>query len=694
MRFTKILLTFILFEILSGEYSQGQDLKTMIESVNEGKNDTVQVGLMVSICDSLFRTRPTETIKYGTDALKLARNLKFQKGEAYALKYIGMGHFTQGEYVKAIDFFQQSLEKFETIGDKRGIANILSNIGVIYNNEGNDAKALELYLRSLKLSEEINDSVRIVTALVNIGLIYSKKESTMDKAEDSYLKALKLSEELDYSIAIGTLTVNLGELFFSKGDYKKALLYFERSLKAYRKVNSGNIPYTLINIGKIYAREKYYQNAFKYMEEALAIAEQNNSKLEIGQALLAIANTYLQKGDTQNALKYYTRSEQITSEIGAMYERRESYDGLARTYAKRSDYNNAYRYQLKESQLKDTLFSETSQLQLNNLQKQFEIESMLKENEILKRDVKLKETKNRLQLLAIFFLFLGLASISIFMILLVRANNLKKKANSELAEKNVLITSQKQAITDSIHYAGTIQNALLPPSELINNLLPHSFIIFRPRDIVSGDFYWLTESHGRIICIAADCTGHGVPGAFMSMLGIAILNEIISRNPEINAGEILNEMRKYVMKFLHQNRKTGESKDGMDVALLIFNKEMTHVEYAGANNPLIIIRDSELQMFKPDKMPIGIHFGIDQPFSRQEIEIRKGDMLYIFSDGYVDQFGGPEGKKFMIKNFKDLLVEVNSNDLKIQKQIIESRLEEWMGHLDQVDDIMVIGVRI
>jgi serine phosphatase RsbU (regulator of sigma subunit)/tetratricopeptide (TPR) repeat protein len=695
MQYLKILLVTLLLGSTASVFSQKQDLQSMIKTVKEGRDDTVKVNMLISICDSVFRVKPEESIQYGTQALELSRKLNFRKGEAYALKYIALGYYIPANYILAIEYFQQALEIFEEINDKKGTANMLGNIGVIYNNEGNDTKALDYYLRSLNISEEINDSVRAITALGNIGLIYSKKEATMDQAQDYYLRALRLADKLDYQLGIGTNTLNLGELLLKKGDYQDALKYFERSLVANTKTNAtGYISSSLINIGKIYALRKDYDNAIKSQEKALNLAEQNDSKLEMGQAFLGLASTYMQQGDTQNALKYFRLAEQITGEVGAKYDRMDAVKGLAAAYASKEDYVNAYHYKNLESGLKDTLFSQTSQEMLNNLQFQYEVDSRLKENEVLKRDARLRESKSRILMLAIGLLILGIVCTSVFLIVLARAIRQKKKANAELEVKNTLITLQKQAITDSIQYAKRIQTAILPPAEVISDIVPENLIIFRPRDIVSGDFYWMTKVCERRICMVADCTGHGVPGALMSMLGVSFLNEIVSRHPGINAAEMLGDLRKYVVKSLRQNQNIGESKDGMDVALLIFNEKMTKVEYAGANNPMILVRDGEVTEYKSNKMPIGIHLNVAQPFSSQEIEIQKGDMLYIFSDGYVDQFGGPDGKKFMIKNFRNMLGEIHRQDLETQKKIIETTLTDWMGNMEQVDDILVMGIRV
>jgi serine phosphatase RsbU (regulator of sigma subunit) len=694
MQLVRTILVFSFVQFSMTGLAQYANLDSMRIMAELGKANIPQVDLLVSISDSLFRSNPQKAIEYATRGSELATRVNYPMGKGNALKSIGMGYFAQGDYPNAVNYFQQALETFEFIGYKKGIANMLNNQGVIYNNQGNDARALELYLKSLKISEEINDSVRIVTALINIGLIYSKKENTLDQAESYYLRALPISEELEYFDAIGTVSVNLGELLYAKKDLQGALGYFEKSREAFQKTNSISLPVTFISIGKIYADLKDFENAIKYQEQALQFATERSAKYEMTLALLGLANTFQQKGDIRKALYYYKQSERIANEIGAKYILQSNYEGLSSAYSRLSDYKNAYLYQAKLSALKDTIFSETSQLQISQLQVQSQIEAMLSENEILKRDVKLREAKNQQQTIVIFFLLLGVVSISIFMAVLIRTIKLKKKANAELADKNTLITLQKKEITDSIQYASRIQAAMLTPESQIAKYLPENFILFRPRDIVSGDFYWFAENEGRIICIAADCTGHGVPGAFMSMLGIAFLNEIISKNPEITANEILNEMRKQVVSSLRQGGQTGETTDGMDVSLIILDKNKKRIEYAGANNPLILIRNNELMEYKPDKMPIGFHYADELPFTVNYIEIEKGDMIYLFSDGFSDQFGGPDGKRLMIRRFRNFLMEVYQKDLSLQKQILEQRLEEWKGETDQIDDILLVGIRI
>jgi serine phosphatase RsbU (regulator of sigma subunit) len=266
---------------------------------------------------------------------------------------------------------------------------------------------------------------------------------------------------------------------------------------------------------------------------------------------------------------------------------------------------------------------------------------------------------------------------------------------AEIMKQKEEIAEQNKNITDSIEYARRIQTALLPPGDYLKELLPQRFILFLPRDIVSGDFYWINKLNNRIIAVAADCTGHGVPGGFMSMLGVAFLNEIVNKSDgNLTAGQILDLLRDQVIRSLHQTGKSGEQQDGMDISLFILDQENLNLEFAGANNTLIIIRNGELIEIKGDKMPIGIHDRADNPFTTHLVGLMEGDVIYTFSDGYQDQFGGPKGKKFMIKQLKQLLLGIYDQDMTEQRDILEKELLDWQGSYERVDDIIVMGVRV
>ena len=268
-----------------------------------------------------------------------------------------------------------------------------------------------------------------------------------------------------------------------------------------------------------------------------------------------------------------------------------------------------------------------------------------------------------------------------------------KKLNDQNAAFLKEISYKNEQITESISYAQRIQRASLPAKEYMESLLPEHFVIYEPKDIVSGDFYWMKKENDKIVVVAGDCTGHGVPGAMLSMYGIAFLNEIVSKENIVNPDEILNHLRDTAITSLNAGHKE-EVRDGMDIAILSIHDDFSYLKYAGAYNSLWIIRNNELIEFKADRMPIGMHDKMEILFSCNHVELQAGDCLYIFSDGYVDQFGGEKDGKFMTKRFKKLLLENVDKPMGLQKEIILNTHKEWKGDAEQIDDIVVIGIKI
>jgi serine phosphatase RsbU (regulator of sigma subunit) len=296
-----------------------------------------------------------------------------------------------------------------------------------------------------------------------------------------------------------------------------------------------------------------------------------------------------------------------------------------------------------------------------------------------------------------YVLILAIVAMGILLTARIRETRLKKEKmilEEKVRERTKEIQSQKEEITSSIEYASRIQMAMLPIDDLFKNNFTDHFILFKPRDIVSGDFYWIGEGENHIYFTVADCTGHGVPGAFMSTLGISTLNEIITNKSDLNANTVLNLMRQKIKTSLHQTGKEGEAADGMDIAFCILHKNKKKLEFSGAYNPLFLIQNDVLKEFKGDRMPIGIYYGEKDTFTNHEISVSKGDTIYIFSDGMCDQFGGPRGVKYKIANLKKLLTDIHPKPLVDQRNIILNELEKWRGTSDQVDDITIIGIRI
>jgi serine phosphatase RsbU (regulator of sigma subunit) len=296
-----------------------------------------------------------------------------------------------------------------------------------------------------------------------------------------------------------------------------------------------------------------------------------------------------------------------------------------------------------------------------------------------------------------YIIILGALFIVIIGIVRFRERQLKKDKRileTRVKERTGKIEAQKQEITSSIEYASRIQMAMLPEDWHFRYSFSDYFIIFKPRDIVSGDLYWIGEDEKHIFFTVADCTGHGVPGAFMSTLGISTLDEIITNNTDLKANTILNLLREKIKTSLHQTGKQGEATDGMDVAFCILHKDRKKLEFSGAYNSLLIFQDGELREFRADRMPIGIYYGEKETFTNYEIKVQKGDTIYIFSDGFADQFGGPKGSKYMKYNLKRLLSEIYQRPMSEQKSILENEFEKWKGSSDQIDDVTILGVRI
>jgi Stage II sporulation protein E (SpoIIE). len=297
-----------------------------------------------------------------------------------------------------------------------------------------------------------------------------------------------------------------------------------------------------------------------------------------------------------------------------------------------------------------------------------------------------------------FYILAGFATLLVMgLVFRFREKQLHKKnriLEEKVRERTAEIEAQKEEITASIEYASRIQMAMLPMVDYFGKSFSDYFVFFRPRDIVSGDFYWIAENDKSIFFTVADCTGHGVPGAFMSTMGISTLNEIISNNRNLKANTVLNILRSKIIGALHQTGKEGEAADGMDISLCMINKEMTKLEYSGAYNSLFIFQGGELKEYKANRMPIGIHYGEEVAFTNYEINVSKGDTIYLFSDGFSDQFGGPEGTKYKKSNLKRLFSEIYYSPMIEQRNIIETELANWKGLGNQIDDITIIGVRI
>ena len=437
--YKKVFLTGLIFFIfLIPCAAQNAQIDSLKKSLSAEKNDSNKVNTLLSLSREFFGTSPQEAINYANDARELAQKIDYKTGLAYAYKNIGIGLYMQANWVEALVNYDKALSIFDSLENKVGIANILSNQASLYFNQADDEKALELNLKSLNIAEEIGDTLRILTALQNIGAVYYNKPSTRSKALEYYLRALPMSESLKNNDAIGTITVNVGEIYLLKHDYDSALIYFQKSLKAYS--GSENIPYSLNDIGKVYQFRKDYGIAIKYHKEALDISKKLNAKVDMAQSLLGLGDSYRQKSDEAAAIDFYKQAETISKGVSnANYELEDAYRGQAIAYANLSDFKNAFKYQSLFTDIKDSLYTLDIAKKLSSLQFNFDIQKKQNQIDLLKKDQVLQELDLKRQRLVRNALVIGLSLLSFIVVIIYRNYRNKIKTNKILDSQNAQI---------------------------------------------------------------------------------------------------------------------------------------------------------------------------------------------------------------------------------------------------------------
>ncbi len=566
-----------------------------------------------------------------------------------------------------IDEYKQQAEKFKNENNTIQEAEYYNKIAYLYWDNSVLNNAVEYFSKSLALNKQNNNQNGIKSIHYNIGLIYSDMENYQRAAEN-----------------------------FSEG------IKYARNLGQKEGIYSG-----LINQAAALKNLSKHNEAITILNEALNYAQELNNLKLIRTCYGMLAENYDALGDSENMMKYFDLFASVDKHLKAeQIKEIESRSKEEISKAETEKVQSQKELTEKSSELEKT---KQSLEQTKELTEKQQLELELSRLAIKEKEAELKN--KRITLYGALFIFI---LIFFFSILVYRQFQAKKKANKKLEDQNIQIVKQKEEIekqrdlankqkkdiTDSIEYAKRIQTALLPPLSFIRRSLPEHFILFKPRDIVSGDFYWMMNKDDKIIIAAADCTGHGVPGAFMSMLGTAFLNEIVTKIVEnkhvysLQANEILNQLRTYIIESLHQSGANNESKDGIDMALCIIDPEKQKLQFAGAHNPLYLIRNNKLKLIKGDRMPVSIHQNAHKPFTNHEMDIHEDDVVYIFSDGFVDQIGGPKHRKFMSRNFQELLLKIHHKPMDVQEQILEKTFHDWKGDYIQLDDILVIGMKM
>lgn len=586
------------------------------------------------------------------------------------------------------------------------LVQLLLNVSFSLLAQDNAQSTNDLELQVVKFEKEGN-TLELARSEVKLGFLYREKNN-LPKAIEYFLKALKINETLGNTNAIKVISANLGILYAESDSYDLALIYLKKSLALNEKMGKrSDMLADLVNIAQVLQNLKKYSESSETAERAIAMAMEQSDMVSLKNCYAIMSENYEKTGNQAKAKEYF----ELAAAIKNRMQKEELKKFESRTQqAEEEVFVKNMEIQTKESRIKEIRHEQ--QLTLELLKKQKEL-SELNEKELKARErLQKAERRNTRQVILSLVVILVLVVISLLFIfrqlrekkkafdLLEESNHQVIKQKDEIEKQHEVLISQKKKITDSIYYAKRIQNAVLTPASILEKSIPENFIFYKPRDIVSGDFYFISEKDDIVIVGAADCTGHGVPGAFMSMLGIAFINEIVNKLALTNqihllqANEVLNELREKVIVSLHQSGKPEEPKDGMDMALCIFDMKNKQMQYAGAHNPAFIIRNGEPMVLEADKMSIGIYRDTDVTFTNQQIELEDGDCIYLYSDGYYDQFGGPRGSKMLSGNFRRYLLEIHTKPMNEQRRLIEEFYKKWKGHNEQLDDVMVIGLRI
>ncbi len=740
-RFIKFLLTpgLVLVFLLQAQQTsaiQGSTVDSLLGALKITQQDTFQVTILNQLTEEFIQTSAYEkALQYAKNAQSLSEKIDFKKGEATSSANIGTIYRYLGDYEKAQEYYLKSLKTWEKIHNKSGIATAYNKIGIMFIIQGDYEKALEAQLKSLKISDEIKDSAAIAYTYNSIGVIYWKK-GNYDLAMKNYVKCFEIWENAGNKKGMAVFYNNVGIIYNEQKNYDKALENYIKSLKICEEIgDQGGIAQTYNNIGSIYYERgnnllKKKQNREADIEygkaldshfQSLKIRLENRDQQGIAMSYNNIGSVYMKQEKFQDALEYLKKSLAIFQELGDKDGVKDSYYSLSDLYAGNGDYKRAVECHKLYSDIKDSILNEQSSKQMAEMNVRYDSEK--KDKELLKKDAEIttQQAETEKKNLQRNIVLTGFVLMLILAFFIYKGYNQKRNINLKLEEKNELINKQKQLveeknekITDSINYAKRIQQAILPSQATIKSVFPDSFVLFKPKDIVSGDFYWITllsdsprqlaeenpnapSSGGRVgegylILAAADCTGHGVPGALMSVMGYNLLEQIVKEQRIEEPSAILNELSKSITEVLKQTDEVGTIKDGMDIALCKINYNDYTLEYSGAHNPLYLIRNDVFTEIKADRRTVGI--AKSAPFTNHKIKIEKGDSVYLFSDGFVDQKGGPENKKFFYKPFQNLLVSIHKQPMDEQQAILEHTIMKWKGNNEQMDDILVIGVKV
>ena len=657
--------------------------------------DTQRVNVLQELCKHFLFEDSKKALGYGQRALSLSNEIDYQKGSAKALHNMGIVYYNTSNYDSALYYFTNSLIIKKKLGDKKGMASSLNNIGAITALRGDLDKATNHYLQSLKINEELNNDEGALSAAINIGNIISDQHNYQG-ALKYYRIGLNFAKKAKNDKGIADAYHNIAVAQYDLEQKDSALIYSQKALHLYEEAGiNERLSASYLFLGQWYSDNKQLDTALVYFEKAKQSSEASGNQESVANALQHIGKIFLLKRDFVKAEKNFIEGLSLAKDLGIKEYESVYYDNLAELYFKEGDFPKAYQYHVLYAAIKDSLITKESLKQVADMSIKYESEKKEQQISLLNKDKELQVANLKKQRLVIFAIIGGLLMAITLALFVWRSLKITRKQNAIIdqqkklvEEKNLMIEQKNRDMIDSINYAKRIQDAILKEEEHVSEHLPEHFILFKPKDIVSGDFYWAKQHENKFYLALCDSTGHGVPGAFMSLLNIGFMSEAI-KEKNISAP---NEVFNYVRKRLIESISKEEQKDGMDGTLICFEENGKVVTYASAHNSPLMISNGEATILPYDKMPVGKGERMDD-FQLFSFTPEQGDQLYLFTDGYADQFGGPKGKKFKNKTLKELLISNSAAEPKQQSIILNQEFEAWRGNLEQVDDVCVIGIK-
>jgi serine phosphatase RsbU (regulator of sigma subunit) len=690
----KTFVTIFIFLICYSLFSQNKKADSLLTVISNTKQDSAKFKLYVLLAGEVTNLSGAET--YIDSSLLIALKLNNSKYIAMAYSLKGNYFFNRGENKKAVLNHFKALDVATASNNKSYMSKCFNNIANAYDVMGIYDKALSYYFKSLKMKEELQLKDKIYIAKLNIAIVYynlKEYKKSIAYINESLLDCIKYKDYERESM----LYNNLANIYSDMKAYEKAGLYYQKSIAIAAK-NEDDYLIALSSSGlanNMYLLKKY-DKALKYANIALEIGIKNqfnehiaSAKNELGQTYIALKNYGAAEKNLQEALAI-AKNNDIVLEI------KNSYENLSNLYSLDNKPEKALVYYRLFSDMKDSLINDNKSQLLANLQENFEIEKKESENKLLQTENELSGKTIKQQRIVTYIIIVGLLITVLLAFFIFRGLKKQKKAYVIISKQKEEVHKQKEIIEehqketiDSINYAKRIQYALLANSALLKKNLNKYFVLFKPKDIVSGDFYWATEHNNKFYLAVCDCTGHGVPGAFMSLLNIGFLSEAIKEKHIEKPNEVFN----YVRKRLEDSISQDGQQDGMDGILLCIDKSTNQLTYAAANNEPILVSNNELKELAKDKMPVGKGEKTDS-FNLYTINATKGDTLYLYTDGYADQFGGEKGKKFKYKQLNERLLSINTKSMEHQKDELNLTIKTWKGNLEQVDDILIVGINL